>query len=220
MKTFVVLPYLMKRQLPIQFQSDDNRYPEVLVEYFLNQYTKRGDKVLDIFAGFGTTLLVAEEMCRIPFGIEYDKRRFEYVQSLLRSKECLIHGDALNLESCDIHDIDFAMSSPPFMNKDDAQFALTAYTTLGTYQAYLDGLEEIYGKMKKVLKPNAYVVIEAANLKRDLITTLAWDIARSVSRVLSFQGEIVICWEGDDSKNGVYSYGYDHSYCLVFKNEP
>jgi SAM-dependent methyltransferase len=220
MKTFVVLPYMMKRTLPTHFKTDDNRYPEVLVEYFLNQYTKRGDKVLDIFAGFGTTLLVAEEMGRVPRGIEYDKERFEYVQSLLMSKDYICHGDARELESYNIHDIDFAMSSPPFMNKDDAQYALTAYTTLGTYQTYLDELEVIYGKMKKVLKPNAYVVIEAANLKRDFITTLAWDIARSVSRVLSFQGEIVVCWEDEDKDNSLYSYGYDHSYCLVFKNEP
>ena len=220
MKTFVVLPYTMERTLPMQFQSDDNRYPEVLVEYFLNQYTKKGDKVLDIFSGFGTTLLVAEEMSRIPIGIEYDKGRFEYVQSLLSSKDYFIHGDARNLDSYNIHDIDFAMSSPPFMNKDDAKFALTAYTTLGTYQTYLDELEVIYGMMRKVLKPNAHVVIEAANLKRDFVTTLAWDIARSVSRVLSFQGEIVVCWEGEDRGNGVISCGYDHSYCLVFKNEP
>ena len=220
MKTFVVLPFEKRRTIPTQFQSDDNRYPEGLVEYFLEQYTQEGDRILDVFTGLGTTLLVAEEMNRIPFGIEYVKERVEYVKSLLKTEENLIHGDALELDTYTIPDIDFAMSSPPFMNKDDAHFPLTACKTLGTYQEFLDGLEEIYRKMKTVLKPNARVVIEAANLKRDLITTLAWDIARKVSRVLTFEGEIVICWEGEDAKNGVYSCGYDHSYCLVFRNEP
>ena len=220
MKTFVVLPHQHRTILPTEFQSDDNRFPDILVEFFLNQFTQKGDVVLDVFAGFGTTLSVSEEMERIPFGIEFDKARFEYAKSRLKSKDCLIHGDARNLDSFSIPEIDFAFSSPPYMNKDDAQFALTAYTTLGTYQTYLDELKEIYRKMKNVLKPNAHVVIEAANLKRDFITTLAWDIARTVSRVLTFEGEIVLCWEGEDSGDGVYGGGYDHSYCLVFKNEP
>jgi DNA modification methylase len=219
MKTFIVFPLKKRRMLPPQFQLDDNRYPEALVELFLNEYTEKGDKILDVFAGFGTTLLVAEEMGRVPFGIEFDEARFEYVKSLLKCKECMIHGDARDLDAYPIPKIDFAMSSPPFMNRDDAQYALTSYTTLGTYQRYLDGLEHVYEKMKLVLKPNAYVVIEAANLKRDFLTTLAWDLARRISRVLSFKGEVVIGWEGEDTDDGVYGYGYDHSYCLVFKNE-
>jgi hypothetical protein len=53
-------------------------------------------------------------------------------------------------------------------------------------------------------------VIEAANLKKQgSVTTLAWDIAREVSRMLHFEGEIVIGWDR-------YGYGYNHSYCLVF----
>ncbi len=57
------------------------------------------------------------------------------------------------------------------------------------------------------------VVIEVANLKGPLgVTTLAWDIAAVVGQVLTFEGEIVIAWELG------YGYGYDHSYCLIFRN--
>jgi len=42
------------------------------------------------------------------------------------------------------------------------------------------------------------------------MTPLAWDIAREVSNVLNFLGEIVISWEP------TYAYGYDHSYALIF----
>jgi hypothetical protein len=60
------------------------------------------------------------------------------------------------------------------------------------------------------LKPGGTAVIEAANIKRNgRLTTLAWDIARVVSEVLHFEGEVVIAWD-------CYGYGYDHSYCLVF----
>jgi len=61
------------------------------------------------------------------------------------------------------------------------------------------------------MKPEALVVIEAANLRvGEQVTPLAWDIARAVSRVLTFQGEIVVEWDQ-------YGFGYDHSYCLQFR---
>jgi hypothetical protein len=54
------------------------------------------------------------------------------------------------------------------------------------------------------------VVLEVANLKIEgELTTLAWDIAEEVSKVLRFEGEAVACWDR-------YDYGYDHSYCLIF----
>ena len=63
------------------------------------------------------------------------------------------------------------------------------------------------------MKPPGHVVIEAANLKkRGHVTTLAWAIAREVSKVLHFEGETVIGWDR-------YGYGYNHSYCLVFSND-
>ena len=60
------------------------------------------------------------------------------------------------------------------------------------------------------MNPNGRLVIEASNLKKNGdVTTLAWDIAREVSRTFRFEGETVICWEE-------YGYGYNHSYCLIF----
>jgi len=62
------------------------------------------------------------------------------------------------------------------------------------------------------MKDGARAVLEVANLKGPGgVTTVAWDIARAVSSVLTFEGEIVIGWDRP------YGYGYDHSYCLVFR---
>jgi hypothetical protein len=61
------------------------------------------------------------------------------------------------------------------------------------------------------MKPDAHTVLEVANLKGARgVTTLAWDIARAVGEVLAFEGEVVIGWDS-------HPYGYDHSYCLVFR---
>ncbi len=211
MKTFVQFKNTHKSELPDEFQHDDVRYSESLVRYFLQEFTQEGDVVFDPFAGYGTTLLVAEEMGRVPFGIEFDSRRVEYAQSRLEHPENLIHGDSRQLSSYDLPPFDFSITSPPYMGKRDRENPLTAYTSAGDgYAAYLQGIQNIYAQMKELMRPNARVVVEAANLKRwDGPTTLAWDIAEAVSQVLWFEGEIVIGWDR-------YGYGYDHSYGLVF----
>ncbi len=213
MKTFALFKNTHRLELPSEFQHDDVRYSEGLVRYLLEEFTQKGDVVFDPFAGYGTTLLVAEEMGRIPFGIEFDPQCAEYARSQLAHPENLIHGDSRQLLSYDLPSFDFSLASPPYMGKRDRENPLTAYTTPNHgYPAYLQDIQNIYAQMKDLMKPRARVVIEAANLKLwDGPTTLAWDVAKAVSQVLWFEGEIVIGWDR-------YGYGYDHSYCLVFTN--
>jgi DNA methylase len=212
MRTILRLKNQQHRKLPAEFQHEDLRYPEELVATFLRQYTRPGDTVLDPFAGFGTTLLVAEAMERVAYGIELDVRRARYIRSLLQHPAHLIHGDSRSLLSYQLPRINFSMTSPPYMAVHDAEDPLTNYTQPGAgYAAYLRQLEQIYADMRQLLAPDAHVVLEVANLKDENgITTLAWDITRAVSNVLHFEGEVVVGWDRP-------AYGYDHSYCLVFR---
>lgn len=211
MKTYIELKNSNQVQLPSIFAHDDVRYAEGLVEHFLHEFTAENDIIFDPFAGFGTTLLVAQAMRRIPYGIEFDAQRGRYIQSQLAVASHLIIGDARQLASYHLPPFDFSMTSPPYMGQGDEEDPLTAYSTPGAgYQTYLQGIGQIYRQIKNLMKPSAKVVIEVANLKREEgVTRLAWDIAEVVSHVLKFEGEIVVCWDK-------YGYGYDHSYCLLF----
>jgi DNA modification methylase len=211
MKTYMLLKKAHRFALPPEFQHYDVRYPESLVERFLREFTQAGDVVFDPFAGYGTTLLVAEEMGRVPLGIESDERRARYVRSRLRHPESLIHGDSRQLASYNLAAFDFSITSPPYMSQHDPENPLTACTAGGSgYAAYLQDLRNIYEQMGQIMKPGARAVIEVSNLKLwDGLTTLAWDVARAVSQVLHFEGEVIVGWDS-------YGYGYDHSYCLVF----
>ena len=217
MKTFIVLPKKPERAIPQEFQDDDNRFPECLVRFLIEEYTNPGDSVLDIFAGFGTTLFVAESMDRVPYGIELDLGRSEFIRKNLMAKDNIIHGDTRKLDDYAFPKIDLVVTSPPYMRHASRQDPLTVYTTEGHYSKYLEELAGIFHKLDKFLNPDTRVILEVSNLKGDEITTLAWDVAREVSKVLHFEGEIVVGWEGFDHGEGVYGYGYDHSYCLVFR---
>jgi len=84
MRTFQRLKNQQHRKLPSEFQHEDLRYTEELVAIFLRQYTRPGATVLDPFAGYGTTLLAAEAMERVAYGIEFDARRARYIRSQLQ----------------------------------------------------------------------------------------------------------------------------------------
>jgi DNA modification methylase len=211
MKSYLSLKLAHEHDLPDVFKNDDVRYPEALVERFLEEYTRPGDTVLDPFAGYGTTLVVAERMGRIPCGVELHEEKAAYARTRLKSPGSMLQGDSRRIETLGLPPIDFSMTSPPYMNRHDLEDPLAAYRAAGKgYEEYLANLQDIYRQVRGLMKAGGRVVIEAANLKSEgKVTTLAWDIAAEVAKSLRFEGEVVVCWDR-------YGYGCDHSYCLVF----
>ena len=211
MRTYLRLKNRQTRKLPAEFQGQDLRYAEELVATFLRKYTQPGDVVLDPFAGYGTTLLVAEAMERVAYGVEFDARRARYIRSLLRQPERLVHGDSRRLLDYGLPAFDFSITSPPYMERDDPEDPFTNYSAPGAgYAAYLRDLQQIYAQVRQLMKPGARVALEVANLKgTGGVTPLAWDVAAALEPVLRFEGEVVLAWD-------TYAYGYDHSYCLIF----
>ena len=200
-----------KTVLPSRFSHEDVRASENMLEFFINGFTEKGQIVFDPFAGFGTTLLVAEEIGRVGYGIEYSKPKADYVHALLTHPEHLIHGDSRNLMEYDLPLFDLCLTSPPYTNESDAENPFVDYRQKGfDYPSYLHEMGNIFSQVNQKLNPSGHVVIEASNLKKNgHVTTLAWDIAREVSKFMHFEGETVIGWDK-------YGYGYNHSYCLVF----
>jgi len=214
-RTFLVLRNEQAEPLPAGVLGPDIRYPESLVRHFLEAYTREWDTVFDPFTGFGTTLRVAEAMGRVPVGLELNPGRCRYARCRLQNPDALLRGDARRLGDYSLPPFDFSITSPPYMNRHDPENPLTDYTEIeGGYEQYLTDLRDIYEQIAARMKPGARAVIEVANLKSGgEVTTLAWDIAGAISSVLHFEGEVIVGWEP------TYAYGYDHSYCLVFRKD-
>ena len=80
------------------------------------------------------------------------------------------------------------------------------------YAKYLDDLLTVAKSAKGLLKDEKYLIVEVSNLVGNAgVTTLAWDIARLFMSEFVFIKEKIIHWSDG------YGYGYDHSYCLIFK---
>lgn len=218
MTTFRTFEYTHEKELP-EGHSNEIRTPEVLVAEFLKEYSTPGDRVLDIFAGYGTTLTVAEQLDRVPYGLEYDSERATYAKEQLQEPNNVLEGDVLELEPSWFPPCHCCFTSPPFMVQSDHRNPFQNYDGESTYQDYLDDLETAFTRLKPVLAPNATVIVDVANMKYEgRVTPLAWDVAKRISNVLHFEGETVITWENstNDDRKGTFGYGYDHSYCHVF----
>ena len=219
MKTVLKFDTANALALPTEFQDDDVRFSDSFAEHIIEHYSKPVDMVFDPFAGFGTTLYIAEKLKRRVFGVEFMPERVAYVKSILKNENGIICSSALKLDEINLPEIDMVLTSPPYMQKTNhPEYPFAGYQITGQgYADYLSDITSVFNYLQKKLKPNANVVIEVSNLLIDgTFTPLAWDIAQSVGTVLPFKQEIVIEWQSDTSP--AYGFEYDHSYALVFQN--
>lgn len=200
-------------QLPAA--DDDDHFSEVLVRTVLEEYTAPGDRVLDPFAGFGTTLAVSEALGRTAVGVEYLPERAEIIRGRVGPGSTVIAGDARKLDDLGLDPFDLCLTSPPYMPREHHPWnPLTGYTTLDAqYDVYLDQLGQVFAAVARVLRPGGHLAVNAANMRyQDAVTTLAWDMARVIGAVpgLEFRGETYLEW--DDPPEWLQG-----DYCLVFR---
>jgi hypothetical protein len=154
-------------------------------------------------------------MRRRSVGVEFHQDRAEYIAGRIGPSARIVHGDSRRIDELGLPMADFCITSPPYMCRNDTEDPLQGYTVPGAgYDAYLEGIADIFRRLRSVLKPEAIAVVNVSNIKRwDGLTTLAWDVARAISSVMTLEGEVVICWDDNDR-----TFGYDHEYCLLFAN--
>lgn len=199
----------------IRMEHAEIRFPIELPKKFIREHTMPGAVIFDPFAGFGTTLLAAQEMGRTGIGIEYERERAEFIQSRITPPSQIICGDSRRLRDYNLPAFDLCFTSPPFMRDFDKEDPLSNYHDAGDYQHYLGQLHEIFAQTDKLMKPDAYVLVEAENTfeKAKPMTPLAWDIARTLSDIFLLERELICCHTGGELE----SANVEHSYVFVFR---
>jgi len=94
---------------------------------------------------------------------------------------------------------------------------------IADYDEFIEAVGSIFDRCARLLKPERYLVVVAQNVRvpGGYVQPLAWDLARRISRTLSFQGERI--WCQDSKQLGIWGYpttfvpNYHHHYCLIFR---
>jgi len=193
--------------------DEDVHFPQALAHAVIDGYSSPGETVLDPFAGWGTTLVVAEKLGRGAVGVELVPERVAAIKQRVSPAAVVLEADARNLDSLRLGHIDLCFTSPPYMNAiEHPQNPLTAYSTLdGNYDTYLTELIGVFLAVARHLRTGGHLVINAANIRAgEVVTPLAWDIAHALTPHLPFRGETYLAWDQPPPM-------FTGDYCLAFQ---
>ena len=194
--------------------DEDVHFTERIAAAVIERLTDPGDIVIDPFAGYGTTLAVASRLGRRAIGVELLPERVALIRARAPAST-VIEGDARGLHQLVTGPVDLCLTSPPYMTANaHPHNPLTAYETVdGDYRTYLEHLTQLARTVRDLLRPGGHLVVNVANIRHGGHTTaLAWDVARTVGRVLPFLGETVIVWD-------VLPHDFTGDYLLTFRGD-
>jgi DNA modification methylase len=208
------------------------KFPETLVQGFVEFFTKDGQIVLDPMMGTGSTLIACLRSGRNSIGIELNPEYADIAAQWIEEEQTgtapwarVIQGDAANLVEFDLPEIDYVVTSPPYWNMLHARGSKTQRTrradenldvvysqneadlgNIDDYDSFVSRLVSIYANLKTVLRPKAYLTIIVKNVKKGgRIYPLAWDLARALSQHFTLKDEKI--WVQDNIRLAPYGMG-------------
>ena len=193
--------------------SDDIHFTEALAESVIGYASQPGDLILDPFAGYGTTVAVAERMGRRAIGVELIPEHLEIARRRSGAEARLILGDARELSRLVDEQVDLVLTSPPYMPAvDHPQNPLTGYVTDdGDYALYLRELGAVFGQVATLLRPGGQLVVNVANViaTDGSVTPLAIDLGGVIDAHVPLMGVTTLQWDEPPA-------GLDGDYLLWF----
>lgn len=185
--------------------EEDVHFTKALARTVIEHLSRPGDIVLDPFAGFGTTLVVAHELGRTAVGVELLPERVASIRDRVPAA-VVLEGDARGLLAlADAGALGLARSSvaltltsPPWMTSNDHPAnPLTAYETDdGDYRSYLAGLADVAAQVGELLRPGGHLVLDVADIAHDgQLTPLVADASAALAPVLDLVGSIPVLWD-------------------------
>ncbi|MGE0634743.1 MAG: DNA methyltransferase [Pseudobdellovibrionaceae bacterium] len=191
---------------PIDFKGPSYfRYPLDLALKVIEEFCIPRGSVFDPFAGFGTTLVAAQQTGRSGIGFELDLERATFAQSRIRSPGRVIHDRIQNLAKYNLPKFDLIFTSPPYASFESQEN--------DPKEKYTIAFETIFCSFKSLMHDKSNLVIEISNVKDNRgALPIAFLATAALMKHYRFHGEIVRCNTGSEAAGP----GYDHSYLLVF----
>ena len=193
--------------------ADDIHFTEALAASVIGYASRPGDLVLDPFAGYGTTVTVAERMGRRAIGIELLPEHLEIARRRTTGGARLILGDARELSRLVDEPVDLVLTSPPYMSgANHPENPLAGYATdEGDYAVYLRELGSIFAQVATLLRPGGRLVVNVANVVATdgIVTPLASDMASVIDEHVALLGVTTLRWDEPPA-------GLDGDYLLWF----
>lgn len=219
-----------------------------LVSKLIDTFCKpNGGKILDCFAGSGTTLIAGlkKEKDVIGFDLSSEYKK-QFIKRASNSYNIPLYGledkyfvsDSRKLsEKLESNSIDLCVTSPPYWDILNRQRTAdlkknTNYSdskedlgNIEDYNEFVSSLKLVCGEVYNVLKPKGYFIVNVMDLrKKDKFFPLHIDTAR-IAQEVGFSFEDIIIWDRQPEYNNMRPLGYPfkfivnkvHEYLLIFR---
>ena len=219
-----------------------------LVSKLIDTFCKpNGGKILDCFAGSGTTLIAGlkKEKDVIGFDLSSEYKK-QFIKRATNSygfplygleDKYLIHDSRKLTEKLEIDSIDLCITSPPYWDilnrqrtadlKESKNYSDSEYDlgNIKDYNEFVSSLKTVCNQVYKVLKPKGYFIMNVMDLrKKEKFFPLHIDVAR-IAQEIGFSFEDIVIWDRQPEYNNMRPLGYPfkfivnkvHEYLLIFR---
>ena len=206
-----------------QVLSHPAKFPETLVQEFIEFFTKKGMNVLDPMAGTGSTLIACIRSGRNGYGIELNPTYAEIARALITQETLktdmsqqvkieLFNCDANKVKELNLPPLDYCITSPPYWDmlkmkgaktqRNREESSLDVFYSddprdlgnISDYDLFIESLVRIYRLVYDLLRDKAYMTIIVKNVKkRGRMYPLAWDLGRELSKIFTLKDERIWC---------------------------
>lgn len=204
----------------------------------ISMFTKSGMKVLDPFAGVGTTLLACSRLKRKGVGIELNKKYVKLTNERLQIEQAktnqkIVNGDSLKVLEKIKTTFDYCVTSPPYHNilknngaglrKENNKFRSGARTGIDyyseskndlgnqdTYENFIIKLQEISFLIRNRLKAGGYLTLILSDFTvNKREVNVQGDVISSMLEIgFSFEGTQILLQENKP----LFPFGYPYAF--------
>jgi len=224
-------------------------FPIMLPERLIKIYSHEGDLIFDPFAGSGSTLIAAKNLKRYSKGIELSEQFIKLYNERTRKlslfddeeyEPVLLKADARHLlKYVDQNSVQLTITSPPYWDilnqKRTADYKdIRKYSdfdadlgNIKSYEAFLDGLKDIFTAIYQVTKKEGFCCIIVMDLrKKNEFYPFHTHIIDFMTRI-GFSLDDIIIWDRRQEYNNLRPLGYPyvfrinkvHEFILIFKKK-
>lgn len=217
-------------------------FPVSLCEKLIRTFSRTGSTILDPFNGIGSTTAAAHNLSNSATGIDLSDIFCKIARSRVINDNNIniINGDSLvELDKMKDKTFDLCITSPPYWNilnmkrtvdvKENINYSdkINDLGNIDDYDNFLSDLCAIFYKVNRVLKDNAYCLVNVMDIrKKNKFYPLHSDLSTKM-KIAGFELDDIIIWDRQNDYNNMRPLGYPyryrinkvHEYILIFIKE-
>jgi len=142
-----------------------------VIRNLILRYSIEGDRILDQFAGGGTSLIEAKLLNRMIIGTDVNPAALERCHNKIRfdvgdGKVEIREADARNLDFIKDNSIDVICTHPPYADVIRYSENIASDISLLDYESFLDAMEQVASEAFRVLKKGKYCAFVIGDIRR------------------------------------------------------